>query len=92
MLEAIVSFFTANGLVALIAIFILLLELAAFIWVGRTKPHWRAMIPNAVSGLAMLAALWVAMTDRAPALILVFLTLGFIAHLVDVKQKLFGKS
>jgi hypothetical protein len=92
MLEAIVAFFTANGLVALIAVGILAFELLAFIAIGRSNRAWRLMIPNALSGLSMLAALWVAMTDRPPALILLFLTLGFVAHLVDLKQRLFRKT
>jgi hypothetical protein len=96
-IETIVSFFTSNGLVARIAIAILGMELIYSVWFGLIKrgaaaSRWRMLIPNALSGVAMLAALWVAMNNDPPFLILVFLTLGFVAHLVDVKLRLFPRT
>jgi hypothetical protein len=95
--DAIIAFFTDDGLVAAIAMAILGLELVYAIWFGLVRrgaasPRWRMLIPNAVSGIAMLAALWVALTGAPPLLILVFLTLGFVAHLVDLKMRLFAKG
>jgi hypothetical protein len=88
MLETIVAFFTDNGLVALIAIFILVGELAVFVWWGRANTKLALMIPNALSGLAMLGALLVAMRGANPVWILVFLSLGFVAHLTDLWMRL----
>lgn len=88
MLEAAVAFFTANGRVALIAIFILIAELSVFIWWGRTYSRLALMIPNALSGLAMLGALLVAMRGVDPVWILVFLSLGFVAHVMDLWMRL----
>jgi hypothetical protein len=88
MLNSVVSFFTDDGLVALIAIFILIGELSVFVWWGRTSPSLALMIPNALSGLAMLAALLAAMRDANPLWILVFLSLGFVAHLADLSMRL----
>ncbi len=88
MFDAIVAFFTANGVVALIAIFILTGELSVFIWWGRTSPRLALMIPNALSGIAMLGALLVAMRGANPLWILVFLSLGFVAHLTDLWLRL----
>ncbi len=88
MLDAIVAFFTNNGLVALIAIFILIGELSVFIWWSRTSSCLALMIPNALSGIAMLFALLVAMRGANPLWILVFLSLGFVAHLTDLWLRL----
>jgi hypothetical protein len=88
MLDSVVSFFTADGLVALIAIFILIGELSVFVWWGRTSAKLALMIPNALSGIAMLGALLVAMRATNPIWILVFLSLGFIAHLTDLWLRL----
>jgi hypothetical protein len=88
MLDAIVGFFTASGLVAKLAIAILIVELTVFAWVGRAAPKWALMIPNALSGLAMIGALLVAMNKGNPVWILVFLSLGFVAHLADVWLRL----
>jgi hypothetical protein len=88
MLDAIVAFFTDDGLVAQIAIFILVGELAVFVWWGRTSLNLALMIPNALSGLAMLGALLVAMRGANPVWILVFLSLGFVAHLADLWLRL----
>ncbi|MGL4405105.1 MAG: hypothetical protein ACRCT6_05040 [Notoacmeibacter sp.] len=92
MLESVVAFFTNNGLVALIAIFILAGELSVFGWWGRKDLKLALMIPNALSGLAMLFALLVAMRGAAPFWILVFLSLGFIAHLADLWLRLGRKN
>jgi hypothetical protein len=88
MLNSVVTFFTADGLVALIAIFILVGELCVFVWWGRTSLNLTLMIPNALSGLAMLGALLVAMRGANPLWILVFLSLGFVAHLADLWLRL----
>ena len=88
MLDTIVAFFTNDGLVALIAIFILVGELSVFVWWGRTSSNLALMIPNALSGLAMLGALLVAMRGANPLWILVFLSLGFVAHLTDLWLRL----
>jgi hypothetical protein len=96
-IDPIIAFFIRDALVARIAIAILGLELVYAVWFGVIRrgaaaARWRSLIANAVSGLAMLAALFVALTGAPPVLILVFLTAGFVAHLVDVKQRLFSKS
>lgn len=88
MLDTIVAFFTHDGLVALIAIFILLGELSVFTWWGRSTPKLALMIPNALSGIAMLGALLVSMRGANPLWILVFLSLGFLAHLTDLWLRL----
>ena len=88
MLDNIVAFFTDDGLVAQIAIFILIGELSVFIWWGRRSSSLALMIPNALSGIAMLAALLVAMRAANPLWILVFLSLGFVAHLTDLWLRL----
>ena len=88
MLDSIVRFFTDDGLVALIAIYILVGELGVFVWWGRSIPNLALMIPNALSGLAMLGALLVAMRSANPFWILVFLSLGFVAHLADLWLRL----
>ena len=88
MLDNIVAFFTNDGLVALIAIFILIGELSVFVWSGRTSSRLALMIPNALSGIAMLCALLVAMRGANPLWILVFLSLGFAAHLADLWLRL----
>jgi hypothetical protein len=92
MLDAIVAFFTDDGLVALIAIFILIGELAVFVWWGRANSKLALMIPNALSGLAMLGALLFAMREANPLWILVFLSLGFVAHLADLWLRLGRKN
>ena len=92
MLDQITSFFTTNGLVAKLAIGILVVELLVFIWRGRMTHSWALMIPNALSGLAMLGALLVAMTNQNPIWILVFLSLGFVAHLTDLWLRLGRKT
>ena len=92
MLDQIVEFFTADGLVARFAISILIGELAVFIWWRRTSPNLALMIPNALSGLAMLGALLVAMNGQNPIWILVFLSLGFVAHLTDLWLRLGRKA
>jgi hypothetical protein len=92
MLDAIVAFFTDDGLVALIAIFILVGELSVFVWWGRVSPNLAFMIPNALSGVAMLGALLVAMRGANPLWILVFLTGGFVAHLADLWLRLGRKN
>jgi hypothetical protein len=92
MLNSIVSFFTANGLVAKIAIWILFGELSVFIWWARGSQKLALMIPNALSGLAMLFALLVAMRGANPLWILVFLSLGFVAHLADLWLRLGRKN
>jgi hypothetical protein len=74
--------------VAKLAIAILIVELAVFAWRGRAAPKWALMIPNAFSGLAMLGALLVAMNKGNPVWILVFLSLGFLAHLTDLWLRL----
>ena len=88
MLEAIVAFFIADGLVAKIAIWVLLTELALFVWYRRTSQNLALMIPNTLSGLAMLFALLVAMRGANPLWILMFLSLGFAAHLTDLWLRL----
>ncbi len=88
MLNSIVAFFTNDGLVALISIFILVGELTVFIWFGRKLSGPALMIPNAVSGIAMLCALLAAMRDANPVWILVFLSFGFVAHLADLWLRL----
>ena len=88
MLDSIVAFFTDDGLVALIAIFILVVELCVFVWWGRKSSSLALMIPNALSGIAMLWALLVAMQNLNSLWILVFLSLGFVAHLTDLWLRL----
>jgi hypothetical protein len=88
MLDSVVSFFTADGLVALIAIFILIGELSVFVWWGRANSKLALMIPNALSGIAMLGALLIAMRNLNSVWILVFLSLGFVAHLTDLWLRL----
>jgi hypothetical protein len=88
MLNSIVSFFTADGLVAQIAIFILIGELAVFVGWESPGSKLALMIPNALSGISMLGALLVAMRDANPLWILVFLSLGFVAHLTDLWLRL----
>ena len=92
MLDQITGFFTADGFVARIAISILIGELAVFCWWGRTSSNLALMIPNALAGLAMLGALLVAMTNQNPIWILVFLSLGFVAHLTDLWLRLGRKA
>ncbi len=86
--DYIVRFFTNDGLVAIIAIFILVGEMSVFIWFLKTEPKFGLMIPNALSGIAMLCALLVAMRGANPLWILVFLSLGFAAHLTDLWLRL----
>ena len=88
MLDKAVTFLTDDGLVALIAIYFLFGELSVFVWWGRTIPNLALMIPNALSGIAMLGALLAAMKDANPLWILVFLSLGFAAHLTDLWLRL----
>jgi hypothetical protein len=88
MLDSIISFFTDEGLVAQIAIFILIGELAVFVWWGRANSKLALMIPNALSGIAMLGALLIAMRNLNSLWILVFLSAGFAAHLTDLWLRL----
>jgi hypothetical protein len=88
MLDSIVAFFTDDGLVAQIAIFILVGELSVFVWWGRAHSKLALMIPNALSGVAMLGALLIAMRNLNSVWILVFLSLGFVAHLADLWLRL----
>jgi hypothetical protein len=88
MLDSIISFFTDEGLVAQIAIFILIGELAVFVWWGRANSKLALMIPNALSGIAMLGALLIAMRNLNSLWILVFLSAGFVAHLTDLWLRL----
>lgn len=70
-----------TGHVADIAAAVLVLELAAL----RFR---RAVLWNGLSGLALIMALRGALTGAGAAWILIFLTAGFAAHLIDLRERL----
>jgi hypothetical protein len=88
MLDSVVVFFTSGALVAKIAIYILIFELVFFAWWGRKFHNLALMVPNVLSGLAMIGALAAAMVSANPVWILVFLSLAFAAHLADLWLRL----
>lgn len=87
-LEAIIFTLTETGLIALLAIAVITGELIYFTLRGRSSPKWRGFIPNALSGLTMLIALYVALTDLPKVLIVLALSLGFVAHIADMFARL----
>ncbi|MBO6551259.1 MAG: hypothetical protein JJ926_10800 [Roseitalea sp.] len=74
----------ASGRLAEIAMAVLLLELAVFLFVYRTPAARRTLIFNTLSGLALMAALRSALIGHGALAIAGFLSLGFVMHLAEL--------
>ncbi|MCX7304287.1 MAG: hypothetical protein NTV73_08100 [Hyphomicrobiales bacterium] len=82
--------FVLDGTVTLIAIAVLVLELAVVL--ARTLSGCRRpvfdLVANAFSGLFLILALRAALVDSGAATIATFLTLAFIAHVAGLARRL----
>jgi len=74
----------ASGRLAEIAMVVLLLELALLLFVYRTPAKRRTLVFNALSGLALMAALRSALIGHSAFTIAGFLSMGFAMHLGEL--------
>ena len=73
------DWFLADGRIVLVAMAILLVEIAFLRLVPRA--HGIGFLANAVAGLGLLGALYAAINDMAAGAIAAGLALGLVAHL-----------
>lgn len=74
----------ASGRLAEIAMVVLALELALFLFVYRAPDTRRTLIFNTASGLALMAALRAALIGHGALVVAGFLSLGFAMHLGEL--------
>jgi hypothetical protein len=74
-----------SGRLAEIAMAVLVLELAVFLFVYRSADIRRTLIFNTLSGLALMAALRSALIGHPALVIAGFLSLGFVMHLGELR-------
>jgi hypothetical protein len=82
--------FILDGTVTLVALGVLALELVVMIFLSLSaRDHPAAgMIANAVSGFFLILALRAALVQAGATAVALFLTLAFVAHLVDAVRRL----
>lgn len=71
-----------------LALAIIAVELVVIALSWRNKPAHLALLPTVLSGLGLLLALRSALVDAAPALTLVALSFGGLAHIADLALRL----
>ena len=74
----------ASGRLAEIAMAVLVLELAVFLFIYRGRDARRTLIFNTLSGLALMAALRAALIGDSALVIAGFLSLGFVMHMGEL--------
>ncbi|MAW88440.1 MAG: hypothetical protein CMJ42_18125 [Phyllobacteriaceae bacterium] len=77
----------SNGLVALVAAAVLVIETIALL-VLHTGPARRLVVWNAVAGLGLLGALYMALTDGPGLAVLLALAIGLAGHVGDLVTRL----
>ncbi|MFP1633820.1 hypothetical protein ACLB6G_18975 [Zhengella sp. ZM62] len=77
----------SNGLVALVAAAVLVLETIALLAL-RPGPARRLVVWNAVAGLGLLGALYIALTAGPGFAVLLALAIGLAGHVGDLATRL----
>lgn len=79
---------TQSGAIALIALGVLLLELGVIGLAIRKASLRRSLLLNGLSGIALMAALYLALTGRGAVPIALCLAASLAAHLFDLTSRL----
>lgn len=79
---------TQSGVIALIALGVLIVELGVIAIAIREASLRRSLLLNGFSGIALMAALYLALTGRGGLPIALCLAASLAAHLVDLTVRL----
>jgi hypothetical protein len=85
---SIFDFLVTDGRIAALALVVLATELAWFGWRARGSVRHRNSMPTLLAGGCIMAALYVALSGGASALIILFLIASLAAHLTDLHVRL----